>query len=121
MRPFTVLHVPATAATIDECTRETVENIRDLQRLVGGYVEEAHLPAAGGVVMYGDEDGLTKDSPTNLLATSILSHYSDKAGEERLQRVAGDVVFASYTDEAGAGDVAEDFLADVRANARPLV
>jgi hypothetical protein len=112
--PFDVLHVPAHAVTLDDCTRETITGITDLQRLVGGYVEQFPVPASDSVIMYGDEEGLIKDSPTNTLAACILDRYATRAGTHRVQRIVGDVVFAAYDPRLGEQDVPDSFIRDLQ-------
>lgn len=116
MRPITVLYVPATATTLAECERRTVTAITDLQRLVGGYVEQEPVPATDGVVMFGDEHALEKESPTNPLATAALARYRLRAGQAEETRVAGDVVFCHYDAEGNEDDVPEAFVSDLRAH-----
>jgi hypothetical protein len=116
MRPAAVLYVPTSATTLDECPRETVAGILDLQRLVGGYVEEFPVPAAGDVVMYGDEHARDRGRPANGLASLVLDHYARCAGSLDARRVVGDVVFCGYDPAAGQTDVPEAFLAVLRAH-----
>lgn len=115
MRPAVVLHVPASATTIDECARATVASIGDVQRLVGGYVEQFSVPAVEGLLAYGDEDALTKNSPPNPLATLVLDHFARRAGTPPPLRVMGDVVFGAYDPDAGWQDVPEAFVCELEA------
>lgn len=121
MRPISVLHVPTTAATLDDCERHTVAAITDVQRLIGGYVEEFRVPASDGVVMFGDERARETGRETNMLATLIVEHYGERAGDQTLRHVVGDVVFCHYDDAGHEGDVPEAFLAEVRDRIQPLV
>lgn len=117
MRPISVLLVPTTAATVDDCPRRTVEKITDLQSLVGGFVEQVTVPASDGIVMFGDEDGLRTARPTNALATAILAHYAEQAGTRFVQGfggIVGDVVFCHYDEDGNEGDVTEEFVSSIR-------
>lgn len=121
MRRITVLHVPTTAVTLDDCPREPVAHVPDLRRLVGGDVEEFALPASGGVVMFGDEHAIDTGRETNMLATLIVEHYGERAGDQTLRHVVGDVVFCHYDEDGHEGDVPEAFLAEVRDRVQPIV
>jgi hypothetical protein len=113
MRPAVVLHVPASATTLDACPRVTVASITDVQRLVGGYVEQFPVPSAEGMLAYGDEDALVKGAPTNHLATLALGHFAGKAGETPPVRVVGDRVFGAYDPDEGWQDVPESFVSEL--------
>jgi hypothetical protein len=121
MRPITVLHVPSAAVTLDDCERHTVAAITDVQRLVGGYVEEFRVPEADGVTMFGDEHARDTGRETNMLATLIVEHYAARGVDQPMRQVFGDVVFCHYDDAGHEGDVPEAFLAEVREHVQPIV
>jgi hypothetical protein len=113
MKPVDVLYVPASARTFDECERRRVAGIHDLQALVGGYVEEVHVPGRPGVVMFGDEEGLLHDRPANVLAALALTRYGAAAGTPLYQTIVGDVLFIGYDAEGNELDVPEAFVSEL--------
>jgi hypothetical protein len=121
MRRITVLHVPSAAVTLDDCPRVPVAAVTDLQRLVGGYVEQFEVPESGGVVMFGDEHARDTGRETNMLATLIVEHYAARDADQPLRQVFGDVVFCHYDDAGREGDVPEAFLTEVREQVQPIV
>lgn len=84
------IHINAVDHTVDEITVPDTDQLAELQRLVGGYIEVAHR-FPNGDILYVDEEGLFKD-PTHFFAVSgahqpfagngVILGPEDSEGEE---------------------------------------
>ena len=79
--------------------RVIIEDLDDLQKLVGGYIEPLTAQVADGlfITMLVNEDGRTQDLEMNWIASALF-----------MREIVGDVVLVRASDENGV--LADDFM-----------